>query len=451
MRPVLFIVGGILAAGCQGVPPLDATSPGQLAARITGLPGEIEFHAEGAADDLGDPEPSALRLTDAVEASVRNDPRVQQALARWREARAGSEEARILPNPILSLGVGIGLTSAPKVNVGLTQEILAYFQRPHRVGAADARLRGAAEEVLAAALDAVAEVRERYVTVQAVEAQVPVLEERRSILTKLMDFERMRLERGEGVRTDVTSLDAERATVSLDLADREAERREGRIIIARMVGRPSSEAAWSLDAWAAPAPPTGAERTWIETALARRPEIRALGWELAALGEERALVGKWIWEGASAGAEAEYDDGVFLGPTLEIPLPLRNPSGPRDAAAAAAEAEVRHRITETRRRVIEEIRTAWAADEWARRALSTLQTEVLPLLERRHAEVEAAYRAGEGELAEVLLADQALVEARGRRIELEERAALSRIRLERAAAGAVDVPVPADPGASGHA
>ncbi len=438
VRSVVPALGiALLATGCRIVepPPVDAPPPEPLAAHAAGIGGEIVFHAEGAPDDAPGADPATLTLRDAVESAVRNDPKLQQALARWRKARAESESARILPNPILSLGLGLTGLSAPKVGVGLTQEIAAFLQRPRKAGAADARLRGAVEDVLSAALDAVAEVRERYVTLQALQAQLPVLQGRRDILTKLREFEQLKLDRGEGIRTDVTALDAERAVVSVDVAERESELRDGRVKLARLVGRPSSAAAWTLEPLVVVAPPERDERAWTAAALSRRPEIRALGWELAALGDERALVGTWFWEGSSAGAEAEYDDGFSIGPTLAFPLRLRDPSGPRDAAAAAAEAEVRNRITETRRLVIEEVRTAWAASESARRTLGVISTELLPLLERRRAEVETTFRAGESDVVALLLADQALQDVRARRIELEGRAALARIRLERAAAG----------------
>lgn len=442
---VLAALSAFAAPGCRlaEMAPVDALPPEPLAADVAGIEGAIEFHVEGAPDDAPGEDPAALTVAAAVESAVRNDPRLQQALARWYGARAACDEARILPNPVLSLGLGLaGLAASDlKVNVGITQEIAAYLQRPRRAGAADARLRAATQEVLVAALDVVAEVRERYVALQSIQAQLPVLLARRDILTRLRDFEQLKVDRGEAVRGDVTTLDAERAAISVDLAEREAELREGRVALARVVGRPSSSAAWTLEPAGPPAPIEGDERAWIATALARRPEARALAWELAALGEERALIGTWFWEGAAIGGEGEYDEGLTLGPVVELPLPLRDPSGARRAAADAAAAEIRHRIVETRRDVIESVRTAWAAYESARRTLAVLADDLLPLLERRRAEVEANFRAGESDVVALLLADQALQDVRARRIELEGRAASARIRLERAAGG---------PGATPH-
>ncbi|MCE9636865.1 MAG: TolC family protein [Planctomycetes bacterium] len=444
---VLVVVASLSQAGCRlAAPgPIDVAPPEPLAAQVVGVSGEIEFHRDGALDDAPGADPTVLTMAAAVEAAVRNDPGLQQALARWRSARAASEESRFLPNPLISLGLGFAGFTLPdlKVSVGITQEIAAYLQRPRRAAAADDRLRAAAEDALVAALDSVAEVRERYVSIQSIQSQMPVLQARRDILAKLRDFEQLKVDRGEAVRADVTVLEAERASISVDLAEREAELREGRVALARLVGRPSSAAAWSLDAVGGLPAAVGDERAWIATALSRRPEIRALGWELAALGEERALIGTWFWEDSSVGADAEYDEGLALGAGVEFPLRLRDPSSARDAAAAAAEAELRHRITETRRRVIEDVRTAWAAQDSARRTLAVLSTELLPLLERRRAEVETTFRAGESDVVALLLADQALQEVRARRIELEGRAVLARIRLERAAGGS-DIAVVAE-------
>lgn len=449
---VLVVALALVPTACRTVDPVpgDADPPESLAAEIAGIAGDVEFHADGAPDDALGADPATLTLAAAVESAVRNDPRLQQSLARWRAARAGCDEARLLPNPLLSVGVLFAdALSDATVSVGITQEIAAWLQRPHRAAAADARLRAAAAESLVVALDVVAEVRGRYAALQSVEAQIPVLRERREILSKLRDFERLKVERGEGVRADVTTLDAERASISADLAEREAEAREGRIVLARLAGRPSSAAAWTLDPAGGAGRAEEDERAWIATALARRPEIRALGWELAALGEERAIAGSWPWDGSSAGGGIEYDDGLSAGPAVEFALPLSDAGAPRDAAASAAESEMRHRITETRRRVIEEVRTAWVALDSARRTLDIVADELLPLLERRRAEVEATFRAGESDVVALLLADQALQEVRARRIELEGRATQARIRLERAAGGPRPGPSPENTNAGG--
>jgi outer membrane protein, heavy metal efflux system len=441
--PLLVLVAALPA--CVAVAPLDDMDPAPLLGSAAGVAASIEFRTDAEPDDAGVSHPG-LTLADAVREALTHDPRVQQALARWHRARAESEEARLLPNPVLSVSVLLAKAiSDAQVTVGIAQEVAAYLQRPHKADAADARLRAAAEESFVAALEAVAETRAAYLVAQDAEARRPLVSQRLDILTRLRDIHRESLREREGLPSDVTALDAEVASVDLDLAELDADRARSRIDLARLIGRPSDPGAWTLDAWPALQPPPGDAASWIRRALVRRPEIRAIGWELVALGADRELAATWPWDGAAAGAEAEYDEGLAVGPTVELPLPIFDQGAPRDAALAAAQTELRHKAVEVRRAVIRDVRLALADEAAARRALDLLEKGLLPLLERRRGEIDAAKKAGEVEITILLLADRELQEARARRVELERRVLDARIRLERAAGGPTDVPPPPAP------
>lgn len=442
----LVLVLSLLVAlpACQVPPvgPVEASDPAPLLAAAAGVEASVEFRVDGEPDDACSDSPQ-LTLADALREAVAHDPRIQQALAKWHRARAGSDEARLLPNPLLSIGVSLARAiSDATVTVGITQEIAAYLQRPHKAGAADARVRAAAEEAFVVALDVVAEARSAYLAAQEADARRPSIEQRVELLRRLRDIHRESLREREGLPSDVTALEAELASIDLDLAELDADRIRARIDLARLTGRPSDAGSWTLAPWPTLPSTAGDPRPWIDRALGRRPEVRAIGWELAALGEERALISTWPWEGASAGAEAEYDEGLALGPSVEIPLRLFDPSGPRTAAIVAAEAELRHRAVEVRRSVIRDVRQALADEAAARRALDLLSGGLLPLLERRREQIDAAKRAGEIEITILVLADRELQDARARRVELERRVLDARIRLERAAGGPGDAPPP---------
>jgi len=441
----LALCAALTACQAPDMAPVDATDPAPLIGGATGVAASIEFRTAGEPDDAG---AAAARLTlaDALRDALLHDPRLQQSLARWHRAHAAAAESRILPNPLLSIGVGFAESlSDSKVTVGLTREIAGYLQRPHKAGAADARARTAAEEAFVVALDVVAQTRETYLAAQSADARRPSIEKRMELLTRQRDLHAQALKEGEGLKSDLTALEAERAAIDVELADLDADRTRARIDLARLVGRPSDPGAWSLDAWPALPSAVTSARPWIDGALGRRPEVRAIGWELAALGEERALVETWPWEGASAGLEAEYDEGLTLGPVAEIPIRLFDPSAPRTAGIDAADAELRHRAVEVRRQVIRDVRQALADEAAARRALDLLDRVLLPLLENRRAEVDAARRLGEAEIAILVLADRELQDARSRRVELEQRVLDARIRLERAAGGPGDAPLPPPP------
>lgn len=443
-RLALVLCSLLALPACQ-VPPVDpveATDPAPLVAAAAGVEASVEFRVEGEPDDACTESPE-LTLADALREAVAHDPRIQQALAKWHRARAGSDEARLLPNPLLSIGVSLARAiSDATVTVGITQEIAAYLQRPHKAGAADARVRAAAEEAFTVALDVVAETRAAYRAVQEIDARRPLVEQRRDLLRRTRDVIQASLREREGIPSDLTALEAELAAIEVEFTELDADGSRARIELSRLIGRPSGPDAWSLAPWPTVPPDAGDARRWIDRALARRPEVRAIGWELAALGEERALISTWPWEGATAGGEVEYDEGLTAGPAVEIPLRLFDPSGPRTAAIAAAEAELRHRAVEVRRSAIRDVRTALAAEAAARRALEVVDRILLPLLERRREQIDTAKRAGEVEITILLLADRELQDARIRRVELERRVLDARIRLERAAGGPDDAPPP---------
>ena len=118
-----------------------------------------------------------------------------------------------------------------------------------------------------------------------------------------------------------------------------------------------------------------------------------------------------------------------------MPVPLADRGGPRRARAAALTAEERHRLTEARRRVVEDVRTALLELGGARADRERVERELLPLERRRRDEVEEAYRAGQVDVTALLLAEQALRVAEARRIELEHELSSAQVRLQRAVGG----------------
>lgn len=155
----------------------------------------------------------------------------------------------------------------------------------------------------------VAEVQERYAAVQALDAQVAVLAERRQIIGRLLESAQARLRAGEAARLDVLTLDTERVELDAEIDERTAERRDQRLALARLVGTPSSAADWQVSPWEPTPLPVLPESAWVSAALERRLEVQARRWELAALGDEVALTRFAPFDGAEVGVDAERDDG----------------------------------------------------------------------------------------------------------------------------------------------
>lgn len=423
----------VFCTACQASAPRPR--PERDIAQALGLDAAIELRVEGL-DASGDV-PARLELAEALQRALRASPALLGALARVQQALAEADQARLLANPILDLVLrfpeGGGSVA---LETGLGQELLQYVRRPRRIRAADKRLQAAVAEAVTTSLAVVAELREGYASVQALDELTPLLLERQRILERLTELARTRLHAGEASRLDVLALETKGIELEIELAEREAERVEQRLALARAIGTPSLPARWLLESWAAVPAELPAEEAWIHAALQRRPELAALRWELEALGEESALAGTAALEGAGAGLAAERDGGWSSGPSVALPLPLFDGGSARRAGARAAVLAARAELLGRERQVVAEVRRAHAAFSAARANLERVRTRLVPLLRDRRAQVEAVYLAGEADVTTVLLAEQDLQEAQAKLVELEKATALSLVRLERAVGGA---------------
>ena len=397
----------------------------------------LEFRVvgeDGVPIDEPAPVGGALSLAEAVRLAVTTAPDLQAALARVRLAAAEADQARLLPNPVLGVVFRAG-EGRPQIEASFAQEFVRALVRPRAASAADNRLRAASADAVVTALDTIREVQEDYASAQSWAALLPLLEERLELVGRPASTARARLDAGEGTRGDVVTLDAQRVQleVTIDLA--RLEERASRIGLARRIGRPSSEATWDLEPWSSTPFESLSEDAWTEAALGARPEIQAIVWRLAALGDEAALVSSLPWQGAGAGLEAQKSDGWQAGPSLSTPLPVFDDGSARRARNDAERLEARHELTSVQRRVVEEVRVAYRSLLASRANLTRIRTELIPLQVERRRLAEDAYRAGVTDVTQLFLAEQDLRIAQTQAIEIALRAELSLVRLQRAVGG----------------
>lgn len=419
---------------CQTNRP-DPDAEGVIASSL--LIGEpVTFRVEGG--PLDEPSPDVadgtLTLADATRRAVLTDPGLQAALARVRVAMSDADQARLLPNPVLNFVLRWG-PGKPQIEVGLAQDLIQVLQIPRRSSAADNRLRQRAADAVTVALDVVAEVQERYTAVQATDRLVPVLAVRLDLLRRLAGVAKNRLDAGEGVRSDVTTLDAQRVELEVEIADAKIRLRRDRLSLARLVGEPSSAAEWTLDRWASPGAATFTEQDWIDAALGHRPEVQSVAWQLAALGDEYALTRLLPWEGATAEAQAQRGDSWFAGPSILTPIPIFDTGQARRARVTAAQIEARHEFTRAKREVVEEVRIAHAALAGTLANLARVREELIPLQQQRRDQAEQVYRSGQTDVTALFLAEQDLRSTQARAIDLERETTIALIRLQRAVGG----------------
>jgi cobalt-zinc-cadmium efflux system outer membrane protein len=422
-----------LACGCQSVKGPSPEETATLAARVSE---PLAFRTEALPDDEAGSTPDLLTLPEAVRLALRNDPGIQAALGRVRIAQAEAQQSRLLPNPILSVGLRYPDSGgSPIIEAGLTQEFLSILQKPGLISATDDRLRASGAEAVSAVLDVLAEVQKQYSSVQTLDKILEELEKRKTLVERLLELTRARLEAGEGTRLDVTTVDAQRLEIEAEFANRELERREERLVLSRLIGHPSGEANWRVSPWEPPPPLRNSETEWIKAALEHRPEIQSKHWELSALGVEQRLAWFAPFEGLEAGVESERDAEWSVGPSISTSIPIFDFGQARRERAKAAVLEARHELVRIKRQVIEEVRRAHAAYLATEGNLAKVRAELIPLAEQRLEQAQVLYQAGETDSTELFLAEQDLHEAHTRQIELEQKGTLSLIALERAVGG----------------
>lgn len=424
----------VALAGCHSMRPPE-TSTETLASTAAGLSEPIAFHVEGApVDEPSDPE--TLTFTEAVRESVTTDPAVQAALARVRIALADSKQARLLPNPILNFALRFPEGGGkPVIEASLAQDLISILKIPRQSSAADNRLRQASAAAIIVVIDVVAEVQERYVSAQALEQLLPVLEQRRTLVSKAVDLANARLSAGEGTREDVAVLDTQRVNLNVEIAETTQELRDERLRLARLIGRPSGAAAWKLEPWTPPTLTNTTEAAWIDAGLRSRPEIQERSWILAALGDDLALTRLLPFDGTSAGAQAQRDPDWQVGPEVSIPIPIFDMGQARSERVTAAQIEARHELVQTKRQIIEDVRRSWESLIQTRENVRRVRQELVPLQEQRRSLADASFRAGQTDVTSLFLAEQDLRAAQAKAVELERKAAIAAIRLQRAVGG----------------
>lgn len=445
-----------LCAGCAIAPP--AVDPLTEIAAAAPAGAEVAFRSEGAPLDEGE-SPTQLSLEEALRLALRTDPGLAAALARVRAAYAEAAEAGMPPDPLLDVVLRWPAGSGGlQVDAGLSAGLVELLRTPRLASAAHHRLRAESSRALGTALDLIEDVQTRYATIAALESLASLLDERRATAQRLLEAAQARLDAGEGTRAEAVIFQAEVLALEIERAGHATELRRERLGLARLIGQPSSEAAWELAPLAPLMPPpthapavapavaaAASEADWIAAALARRPEILAAEWELLALGDEAAVASSGAFDATSVGVAAQREDGWSVGPSLAVPLPLSDRAEARSDAALARQIEGRHRLTEARRAAIEDVRASLSVLDHSLEALARLQAELIPLQEQRRADVQRAFAAQQLPVTAVLQVDRSLQEARMHRVELERQVRAAGYRLQRAVGGPASAEAVATP------
>jgi cobalt-zinc-cadmium efflux system outer membrane protein len=343
-------------------------------------------------------------------------PQFSAIRARSREAVANARDARLLPNPTLSLGIaGITLGDRNPRSLSATDtqnyqatlsETIELGKRGHRIRAADLHAQAIDLENRYDEALLLADARESLAKVVYLKERKRVLEERLQAARGIVTLDETRLERG-----DVSGIDHNRLLLDVVNVERELADNENEMALARSDCEMALGGACDPDIDAAeldgliPRPDTA------RFLPAERTDVRSLRLEARGQGELAEMYGNRSIPDPIVGLTYVHDNLTVagnqphtLGVTVTLPLPLFDRGQHQRAGALARGEEIEAQATSTERAAGTMALRLGQAEQTLAGKLSTLQTNALPLADRVLESTERAYRLGQVSMTDLLLA-----------------------------------------------
>lgn len=377
---------------------------------------------------------SALTLDEALRLAQNNAPSLAAELSKLQAATQAAIPAGELPDPKLVVGLQNFPIGGPNRGtlygddmteqmIGIQQQVPSRDKRKARVELASATVDTAAAEGRIERVNVRQATAQAWIRAYAVERKEALFKDFYQQNRLLQDTVRAQLAGGRGQPSDAVIPKQEAA----DLAEREDEliqqRAQARAALKRWIGAAASES------------PSGQLPNWkIDTTgfthnLHQHPVLQAFVPRTreaeARLNEAKAQkTSDWSWEVDYQHRGREYGDMVSLQFTFDLPI---FPGRRQNPGIAAKQAELDQLDAEREAKTREH--TQALEDDLANyqrldRAVQRGQDSLVPLAEEKVSLSLAGYRAGKGDLMNVVSARREWVEARFRQIDAIEQRAL---------------------------
>jgi cobalt-zinc-cadmium efflux system outer membrane protein len=372
-----------------------------------------------------------ISLAEIVKRAFETNGDVKIAQLEVERARARLQQARLRANPTLEVeqtsGRLVGSSGEGELSVGVSVPVDIYNQRRRRVDLAQAEITLREAEVAARRRELANQIFINYAEALAALREVQVLENLLELDTRTTVFVQIRVNEGESAPLELSLLQTE--------VERLRARRqlvEGRLqaAVSKLkfyAGVPFDEPLKLREelstATFSPQLPATVE-TGISVALLNRPEIRVaeLEEQLASAGlrlaraQSRPDVTAYTryTQGRSViddprGAFAQRDRGLTFGVAIGLPLFNKNQGGRAEAEIAIRQAQERRAFTE--RVIRSEVAAAFQRIEAANRALSTLESAVLPRSLQNVETIQKVYEIGQLKITDLISEQRRLLDA----------------------------------------
>lgn len=390
-----------------------------------------------------------LTFDRALLLALRDSPEVQAESARVEAARQAEGPADALPDPTLILGLdNVPVEGPDRYSLSsdfMTMQRIGVTQRFPNRSKLKARASGASQRVGLA--EASAESTRLAVLRQTARAWLAryTLEQQLRLIDQLLEENRLfdaavraRLASGQGKAIDGVAPAQEQAALLNRRDMLEARQRQAKAVLVRWLGQPGQQTL------AGAAPDLAINSELLLDRLHQHPELevaeRLAGVATATVDEARAArKPDWALTLAYMDRE-EFSDMAMLQINVDLPLFSGSRQSPRIASAEAERRALESQADAVRREHEAMLQADLADFERLERVLARQRETLLPLAEQKVALARAAWRGGDGSLADLVQARSELLDARLAEIDLSGQrdqlaAALHFTYIHHAAAG----------------
>ena len=287
-----------------------------------------------------------LSATDAVQIALINSPALQSVYESLGIVQADLVQAGLLENPTLSLQYLFG-DDGDIIEASIIQEFVGLFTLSARkkIGAAGARR--ATLEVSQAVTDRAAQVRQAYFSVVADAQSLELLKQATDATAAGAELASRQFDAGTLARRDQLAQQAFYGQTIAEAARAEAQFTADRERLNRLLGLHGELTQWSMPERLPALPADLPQLEGLETAaISQRLDLAAANAEVEALARVSGLTRSTRWLsflGIGVGYKREPGNENFVGPEVELALPLFD-----QGQARLARAQAEFRIAEWR-------------------------------------------------------------------------------------------------------
>jgi outer membrane protein, heavy metal efflux system len=431
---------------CVGLPPQAHAAPTRAPARGPEPPAPPAFVSPSSPQPPAVDARDRLVLAQMFELIKTESPRFKALEAEVEVARAETRAARVLPNPVLNLAIlylnsGFNQNGVATYYANVTLPLLVGGQRRFRVKSANAWTRAAEAEVVSEYHEIAEEARSVFVELQAAQERVIVYDRALAEIGALRDFVEQRRTAGFESEYAVLRVAMRLSAWTVRRIDSVTQQEDASARIAALIGRP----AWRPHAEGQFTPvgvEAHADAMWAETQrnhaaieAARLREAHAV--QNVALARREAIPVPNLTAGTVV-IQNYFSASTTVGVTM--PIPAFDWGQGLKARAEAQVSQTRREREAVSAEVHADLARAAHLLEMRRSALADYEREILGKSDRMRTLAADAFRTGQAEVDELVLASETHYDALITHIDLKAAVMQAEVDVLAAAGRIEEVP-----------